>query len=48
MLRGLTSIIVNENMYIYAFPIPKGFRDRAVSLYSNLGLAPNIVLPSRT
>jgi hypothetical protein len=27
-------------------PIPNGFRDRAVSLYSTLDLAPNIVLPS--
>jgi hypothetical protein len=29
-------------------PIPNGFRDRAISLYSSLGLAHNIVLPSRT
>jgi hypothetical protein len=28
-------------------PIPNGFRDRAISLYSSLDLAPNIVLPSR-
>jgi hypothetical protein len=28
-------------------PIPKGFRDIAVLLYSSLDLAPNIVLPYR-
>jgi hypothetical protein len=28
-------------------PIPNGFRDRTISLYSSLDLAPNIVLPSR-
>jgi hypothetical protein len=28
-------------------PIPNGFRGRAILLYSNLDLAPNIVLPSR-
>jgi hypothetical protein len=28
-------------------PIPNGFRDGAISLYSNLDLAPNIVLPYR-
>jgi hypothetical protein len=28
-------------------PIPKGFRDRAISLYSSLHLARNIVRPSR-
>jgi hypothetical protein len=27
-------------------PIRKGFRDRAISLYSSLDLTPNIVLPS--
>jgi hypothetical protein len=27
-------------------PIPNGFQDRVISLYSNLDLAPNIVLPS--
>jgi hypothetical protein len=28
-------------------PIPNSFRDRAISPYSSLNLAPNIVLPSR-
>ena len=28
-------------------PISNGFRNRAVSLYRNLDLAPNIALPSR-
>jgi len=28
-------------------PIPKGFRDRAISLTRSLDLAPNIVLHSR-
>jgi hypothetical protein len=29
------------------YPIPNGFRDRVISLYSSLDLAPSIVLPSR-
>jgi hypothetical protein len=32
---------------MYMCPIPNGFQDRAISLYSSLDLAPNIVLPSR-
>jgi hypothetical protein len=28
-------------------PIPNGFRDRAILLYSSLDLGPNTVLPSR-
>jgi hypothetical protein len=31
---------------MYMCPIPNGFRDKAISLYSSLDLAPNIVLPS--
>jgi hypothetical protein len=34
-------------MYMYMCPIPNGFRDRAISLYCSLDLAPNTVLPSR-
>jgi hypothetical protein len=29
------------------YPIPNGFRDRAISLYRSLDLAPNIVIHSR-
>jgi hypothetical protein len=36
-----------KKMYIYMCPLPNGFRDRAVSLYRSLDLAPNIVLHSR-
>ena len=31
----------------YICPIPSDFRDRAISQYRSLDLAPNIVLPSR-
>jgi hypothetical protein len=30
---------------MYMCPIPNGFRDKAILLYSSLDLAPNIVLP---
>jgi hypothetical protein len=41
------STLLKKNMCIYMCPIPNGFRDRAISLYSSLDLAQNIVLPSR-
>jgi hypothetical protein len=31
---------------MYICPIPNGFQHTAISLYSSLDLAPNIVLPS--
>jgi hypothetical protein len=39
--------ILSKKLYIYMYPIPNGFRNRGISLYSSLNLAPNIVLPSR-
>jgi hypothetical protein len=43
----IISVILSKKVYIYLYPIPNGFRDRVISLYSSLDLAPNIVLPSR-
>jgi hypothetical protein len=43
----IVSAILNKKVYMYVCPIPNGFRDTAISLYSRLDLAPNIVLPSR-
>jgi hypothetical protein len=31
----IVSAIVSKNMYMYMCPIPNGFRDRAISLYSS-------------
>jgi hypothetical protein len=30
------SVILSKKVYMYMFPIPNGFRDRAISLYSTL------------
>jgi hypothetical protein len=35
-----------QEVYMCMCPIPDGFRDTAISLYSSLDLAPKIVLPS--
>lgn len=40
----IVSVILSKKVYMYMYPIPNGFRDRAVSLYSTLNMAPNIVL----
>jgi hypothetical protein len=34
-----------QKMYVVICPIPNGFQSRAISLYSSLGLASNVVLP---
>jgi hypothetical protein len=31
----VASVILSKNMYVYMCPIPNGFRDRAMSLYSS-------------
>jgi hypothetical protein len=38
--------ILSKKLYMYMRPIPNSFRDRAISLYNSLDLAPNTVLPS--
>jgi hypothetical protein len=43
----MVSVILSKKVHMYVCPIPNGLRDRAISLYSSLDLAPNIVLPSR-
>jgi hypothetical protein len=43
----IVSAILSKKLYVYMCSIPTGFGDRAISLYSNFDLAPNIVLPSR-
>ena len=42
----IVSVILSEKVYMYVCPILNGFRDRAISLYRSLNLAPNIVLHS--
>jgi hypothetical protein len=42
----IVSVILSKEIYIYMYPIPNGFRDRAITLHNILDLAPNIVLPS--
>jgi hypothetical protein len=32
--EAIVSAILSKNVYMYMCPIPNGFRDRAVSLYS--------------
>jgi hypothetical protein len=31
----IVSVILNKKVYMYMCPIPNGFRDRAISLYSS-------------
>jgi hypothetical protein len=31
----IVSVILSKNMYMYMCPIPNGFRDRTISLYSS-------------
>jgi hypothetical protein len=38
------SVILSKKVYMYMCPIPNCFRDRAISLYRTLDLAPKIVL----
>jgi hypothetical protein len=30
------SVILSKKVYMYMYPIPNGFRDRAISLYSSI------------
>jgi hypothetical protein len=30
----IVSVILSKKLYMYVYPIPNGFRDRAVSLYT--------------
>jgi hypothetical protein len=43
----IVSVILSKKLYMNMCPIPNGFRDRAIWLYSGLAWAPSIVLPSR-
>jgi hypothetical protein len=43
----LQVILSKKKVCMYMCPIPNGFQDIAISLYSSLNLVPNIVLPSR-
>jgi hypothetical protein len=43
----ILSVILSQKLYMNMCPIPNGFRDRAVCLYSGLAWAPSIVGPSR-
>jgi hypothetical protein len=40
-------VILSKKLYVNMCPIPNGFRDRAIWLYSGLAWVPSIVLPSR-
>ena len=44
--EDIVPVILNKKVYIHMCPLPSGFRDRAISLYRSLNLAPDIVLPS--
>jgi hypothetical protein len=46
-LEVIVWAILNKIMCVSMFPIPNGFRDRAVSLYKSLDLAPKIALHYR-
>jgi hypothetical protein len=37
-------VILSKKVYIYICPIPNGFQDRAISLYSSSVLVSNVVL----
>jgi hypothetical protein len=41
------SVSLSKKLCMYMCLIPNGFRDRDISLYSSMDLAPNIALPSR-
>jgi hypothetical protein len=43
----IVSVILSKKLYMNMCPIPNGFRERAIWLYSGLAWAPSIVLPSR-
>jgi hypothetical protein len=43
----IVSVILSKNVYMIMCPIPNGFRDTAIWLYSCLAWAPSVVLLSR-
>ena len=43
----MVSVILSKKLYMNMCPIPNGFRDRAILLFSGLSWAHSIVLPSR-
>jgi hypothetical protein len=43
----IVSIILSKELYTNVCPIPNGFRDRAIWMYSGLAWGPSIVHPSR-
>ena len=43
----IVSVILSKILYMNMYPIPNGFQDRAIWLYSGLAWVPSIVLPSR-
>jgi hypothetical protein len=43
----IVSVILSKYIFMYMCPFPNSFRDRAVSLYSSLDLALDIVCSSR-
>jgi hypothetical protein len=43
----IVSVILSKKLYMNMCPIPNGFRDRTIWLYSGLAWAPSIVLPAR-
>jgi hypothetical protein len=45
--KVIVFVILSKKLYMYMCPVPNGFRDRAISLYSSLDLAANIVLHFR-
>jgi hypothetical protein len=45
--KDMLSVILSENLFMYMCPIPNGFRDTAVSLYSSSVSTPKTVLPFR-
>jgi hypothetical protein len=42
----IVSVIPSKKVYTHVCPIPNGFWERAISLYSSLDLAPSIAHPS--
>jgi hypothetical protein len=44
-LEVIVSVILSKKLYKNVCPIPNGFRDRAIWLYSSLAWAPSIVFP---
>jgi hypothetical protein len=45
--EATVSVILSKKVYMYMYPTPNGVREKAISLYRSLNLAPNIALHSR-